>query len=956
MGLKPRTKGTCKWLLDHKEYVTWQKQGGLLWIKGRAGCGKSAMMDFITSDEKTKTLRNGPLITSFFFHAGESDLHESTCGLYRAILHQIFVYDNALLSQFLEETNSRDRGSKGQFSTQAWEWHESVLRTQCSKALIELASKGKRVNVYVDALDENSEGDAKNLVRWFRDISMNTQHFVNFCFSSRPWLLAGVPNDLTICLEHENSGDVEIYLDDRMAQLSQSASAEYLGSVKQRLAERTGGIFRWLTCNIDEIEEMISLQQPAQSVLECVDVLPQSLSDVYAKAIDQIRSDRIEFAMIVFQWLTLARRPLPIDDLKHATCLSTSKAIQGIPQVQLSSFWVDNPLVFENKVMQLFRGFILKTAIPSIDNAIYEDEVENPTGLWDEDGVPGSSHTQQQTSYALQFDHESVVEFMKLRGLQTLQNRFFGSSVPLSIAQRQLWIAQDCLNYLLTDKVMQFANDRTFDDEQFAEEIKRRPTSVQQFDAPALALYAARYWCDHARAAELGDLPDIQWVKAMALPGHIRGAKPPTNGWGQILRMTFIALVDLSPPRVNMWNSLHAFATFGLHWAMKASLNRRKAATWSFGGFLQALYRTVGWNPVHGLDVTLQTPLFYAASKGHLQIVDLLIQEGATVDVQQPGSGFTPLHIAAEEGHVEVVKLLVAQRGRNVDYRDVDGHTPLSLAVQNNNLEVVKVLLPLSKLSIHSHSFRTERQIGLVGVYPVTPLFNAWYSGSTNLVELLLTSTKIEGNLQDEAGHSMMHHISKREFRGPACLEKARLLINSGKFDLNLRDKNEFTPLLYAMIRDLNILKILLDTDGVDCESEIPGLGTALILAVECGLESDVKVLVQSGKVNLSATAKRGHPALTWAITHGQASIVKLLLDAGQWAVAKEICGVDKILVAAKVSYLRTHDDAQCRILEMIEMYCERHESEKPDMAMLDWMAGRILVENNLLEKDSAQE
>ena len=40
----------------------------------------------------------------------------------------------------------------------------------------------------------------------------------------------------------------------------------------------------------------------------------------------------------------------------------------------------------------------------------------------------------------------------------------------------------------------------------------------------------------------------------------------------------------------------------------------------------------------------------------------------------------------------------------------------------------------------------------------------------------------------------------------------------------------------------------------------------------------------------------------------------------------------------------------------MIEMYCERHESEKPDMAMLDWMAGRILVENNLLEKDSAQE
>ena len=53
-----------------------------------------------------------------------------------------------------------------------------------------------------------------------------------------------------------------------------------------------------------------------------------------------------------------------------------------------------------------------------------------------------------------------------------------------------------------------------------------------------------------------------------------------------------------------------------------------------------------------------RTPLHKAVCGGHIDIVRLLVENGAEVNARD-GNDETPLHKAAERGYIEVVRLLV---------------------------------------------------------------------------------------------------------------------------------------------------------------------------------------------------------------------------------------------------------------------------------------------------------
>jgi ankyrin repeat protein len=68
------------------------------------------------------------------------------------------------------------------------------------------------------------------------------------------------------------------------------------------------------------------------------------------------------------------------------------------------------------------------------------------------------------------------------------------------------------------------------------------------------------------------------------------------------------------------------------------------------------------------------TPLPFAAGNGHKEIVELLIAEGADVNVKD-NNGWTPLHTATKE----IAELLIA-KGVDVNAKDDFGRTPLDFA------------------------------------------------------------------------------------------------------------------------------------------------------------------------------------------------------------------------------------------------------------------------------------
>ena len=97
-----------------------------------------------------------------------------------------------------------------------------------------------------------------------------------------------------------------------------------------------------------------------------------------------------------------------------------------------------------------------------------------------------------------------------------------------------------------------------------------------------------------------------------------------------------------------------------------------------------------------GADVDVEDdakhmPLYYAAEKGYLQIAELLISHGATMDL--PG-GDSPLLWACYYGHIDMVKLLI-ENGANVNAtRLADNSTPLrSAAIWGEKKEIVELLI-----------------------------------------------------------------------------------------------------------------------------------------------------------------------------------------------------------------------------------------------------------------------
>ena len=85
-----------------------------------------------------------------------------------------------------------------------------------------------------------------------------------------------------------------------------------------------------------------------------------------------------------------------------------------------------------------------------------------------------------------------------------------------------------------------------------------------------------------------------------------------------------------------------------------------------------------------------RTAMWHAAKNGHLEIVRLLLEQGA--DKELGGPDMTPLRVASAMGHLLVVQLLLEQ-GADIEKADSFGRTALFSASTRGHSDVVRYLL-----------------------------------------------------------------------------------------------------------------------------------------------------------------------------------------------------------------------------------------------------------------------
>lgn len=106
--------------------------------------------------------------------------------------------------------------------------------------------------------------------------------------------------------------------------------------------------------------------------------------------------------------------------------------------------------------------------------------------------------------------------------------------------------------------------------------------------------------------------------------------------------------------------------------------------SWKVYDLLAANSKTVR----NAINVNRETPLMYLAVTGETQRAQDLIKRGALVN----RLGWTPLHYAASKGHLDTVKMLVANKAI-VNAPGPDGTTALMMAAYAGSEPVVQYLL-----------------------------------------------------------------------------------------------------------------------------------------------------------------------------------------------------------------------------------------------------------------------
>ena len=319
-----------------------------------------------------------------------------------------------------------------------------------------------------------------------------------------------------------------------------------------------------------------------------------------------------------------------------------------------------------------------------------------------------------------------------------------------------------------------------------------------------------------------------------------------------------------------------------------------------------------------GADLEVQgpdgmTPLMHAVWHGHVKIAGVLLSRGAKVDA--PTAGWTPLHKASDIGDLDMMTLLL-QNGADIEAKSpkklilkkhaVPPPLPPHPATLKPSPQQPTYLSPASDSDSDSSSTTsTPKSHGW------TPLLRASASptGAEPTIHLLLSrSANIEARspsaatpliLATEAQHLptvslLLHHnasVSASDSFGWKPLHRtlvrpsgrsteiAQALLDASA-DINAVDLYKKTPLHHAIEKNDEEMALFLLRRGADIEAVDVAGRTPLWLAIECRWEGGVFLLLESG-ADAGRRGREGRDAVGVACKALRRSpeIVKLLKE-----------------------------------------------------------------------------
>jgi len=264
-------------------------------------------------------------------------------------------------------------------------------------------------------------------------------------------------------------------------------------------------------------------------------------------------------------------------------------------------------------------------------------------------------------------------------------------------------------------------------------------------------------------------------------------------------------------------------------------------------------------------------------SEDEAQIIKLL-QLGAEIDELDTTTGWSALHLAASRGSYDIVKLLI-DRGANINLQELgDQDSPLHIAINNGRQNLIMLLCSYSHINVNIQNKNGD-----------TGLHCAVDQGLDKVVEMLLKANA-DPNIKDYVGQETP--IIRTIIEKPVNMYKITEILLAHGADINAVDINGETALHKICEQSEFELAQYLLSKGAN-----PNIGTKgdknnrgrtpLHLVSQRGQDQIAKLLIQHGAI-INSVVGNGRTPLHYASNMGHLAVVTLLLENGADYNARE--------------------------------------------------------------------
>ncbi len=353
---------------NFKSWLLSKQRGGIFWITGRPGSGKSTTMKFLLESPETVHLltrtgdpnepvmlatgqRGWCLIGLFITNRGAEQQRQWEPMLF-GLLYQLLQARPALIHSVVPMAKKIQRagmaasvGGDGRHDWGESPIHYRFTRSDVEQVLLHCTTQTNytiKALVVVDGLDElETEEDARQAVSFLKNLAFQpatSQHTFKVCLASRSEkLFMNLLKDGKRLEMHENTQqDIRLHVWDRLRPNPRFRGQDDT-EVKRRLkplvdliCKHAHGVFLWAASVASLVDESLSDGDTMRHVIKTVEELPTEMSDLYRHILGRIKPRLRQKAYFMLEIVLRASQPPSLLDLSLAVEVAESN-LSGKP-------------------------------------------------------------------------------------------------------------------------------------------------------------------------------------------------------------------------------------------------------------------------------------------------------------------------------------------------------------------------------------------------------------------------------------------------------------------------------------------------------------------------------------------------------------------------------------------------------------------------------------------------